>query len=110
MPNTSWILKKQNNPRVRIMALFSYMAILCLVPLIFNKDKDEFIDFHVRQGLVLWIWGVISMFGLYIPIIGHFFFVSSNLIIAVFAVVGVVSVVLNRTWSIPIIGVVARKL
>jgi fumarate reductase subunit D len=109
MPNTSWILKRTNNPRIRILALFSYLGILCLVPLMFNKD-DEFVDFHARQGLVLWIWGVVSMFGLYIPLIGHFFFVSSVLVISMFAVIGVISIVLNRVWSLPIIGMLARKL
>jgi fumarate reductase subunit D len=110
MPNTSWILKRTKNPRVRIIALLSYIGILCLVPLIFNKDDDEFIDFHARQGLVLWIWGVISMFGLYIPLIGHFFFVFSVLVISIFAIIGMISVVLNRAWSLPIIGMVSRKL
>ncbi len=91
------------------MALFSYMSVLCLVPLILNKN-DEFVDFHSRQGLVLWIWGIISVFSLKIPGIGGFFFSFSVAFILALSLVGIVSVLFYRAWKIPVISGLAKRL
>jgi len=109
MPNTSWMLKSSHSTKSRVLSLFSYLGVLCLVPLIFNKD-DEYVNFHARQGLVLWIWGVLAIFSLHIPVVGAFFFSFSVLVIAIFAVIGVVSVLLTRAWRLPVVGMVASKL
>jgi fumarate reductase subunit D len=107
MAHTSWTLKRKNDPRIRIMAFCSYMTILCLVPLMFNRDHDEYVNFHARQGLVLWIWGVIAIFSLYIPVVGSFFFSFSVLVISGFALAGAVSVILGRAWKLPVVSMVA---
>ncbi|MBF0454584.1 MAG: hypothetical protein HQL72_07170 [Magnetococcales bacterium] len=109
MPIYSRLLKRKNDLRSRFMALFSYLSVLCLIPLIFNKD-DEYVDFHARQGVVLWIWGVIAIFGLKIPVIGGFFFSLSFVLIALFSLIGIISVLTYRAWKIPIIGMFSRKL
>lgn len=109
MPTTSWMLKRGRTPRSRVMALFSYLGVLCLVPLIFNRD-DEYVHFHARQGLVLWIWGVLAIFSLHIPVIGAFFFSFSVLVIALLALAGIASVLLTRAWRLPVVGMVASKL
>ncbi|MBT4495794.1 hypothetical protein HOC73_03530, partial [bacterium] len=53
----------------RVIASFSYVWILCLVPL-FLKRKSKFAQFHAKQGLLLF---VIELFGwliFWIPLIG----------------------------------------
>ncbi|MBF0371022.1 MAG: hypothetical protein HQL52_16355 [Magnetococcales bacterium] len=102
-------LQKRKTARSRLMALFSYMGILCLVPLMVNQD-DEFVFFHARQGLVLWIWGVIAILALHVPVIGPFFFSFSVLMIAVFSLAGLVSVALTRAWRLPVISLLAEKM
>ncbi|MBF0448893.1 MAG: hypothetical protein HQL67_11885 [Magnetococcales bacterium] len=109
MPKTSWMLKSSHNAKSRLLALFSYLGVLCLVPLVFNKN-DEYVHFHARQGLILWIWGVLSIFSLHIPVIGGFFFSFSVLVIALFALIGIVSVLMTRAWQLPVVGNLARKL
>ncbi|MBF0357290.1 MAG: hypothetical protein HQL70_01710 [Magnetococcales bacterium] len=109
LPNTSWMLKSSHSTRSRVLSLLSYLGVLCLVPLIFNKD-DEYVHFHARQGLVLWIWGVLAIFSLHIPVVGAFFFSFSVLAIALFAVIGIISVLLTRAWRLPVVGMVAGKL
>lgn len=94
--------------RARMMGLFSYLGVLCLIPLIFNRD-DPFVHFHARQGLVLWIWMVLAIFSLHIPVLGAFFFSSSVFFITVLTLFGVVSVLLSRMWRIPVIGTLAGK-
>ena len=93
---------------IRWMALFSYMGVLCLVPLVFNRD-DDYVDFHARQGLVMWIWGVLAIFSLHIPVIGPFFFSSSVFFVTVMSLAGIVSVLLGKRWKLPIVSLFANK-
>lgn len=100
---------KPRHTQSRLMATFSYLGVLCLVPLIFSRD-DPYVHFHARQGLVLWVWGVLAIFSLHVPILGPFFFSSSVFFITVAALIGLLSVLLARSWSLPIIGSFSMKL
>ena len=44
----------------KVLACLSYLGILILIPLIAAKD-DEFVQFHVRQGAKLTIFGIIIL-------------------------------------------------
>ncbi|MBF0194412.1 MAG: hypothetical protein HQL71_07615 [Magnetococcales bacterium] len=105
----SEIFTSHTTPKNRVLALFSYLNILCLIPLIVNKD-DKYVYFHTRQGVILWIWGVIAVFSLHIPVVGDIFFRSSIFLIALLSLFGIVSVFLNRAWRIPLISYLARTL
>ncbi len=94
--------------RNKLMAGLSYLGVLCFVPLMFGRG-DPFTHFHSRQGLVLWIWGVIALFIFPLPF-GRFFFSFSSTVILVFSLVGLVSVALDRTWRLPVVGDLAEKL
>ena len=94
--------------RTKLMAGLSYLGVLCFVPLLFGKG-DEFTHFHSRQGLVLWIWGVVALFLFPLPF-GRVFFSVSSTAILVFSVIGLVSVVLGRTWRLPLVNELASKL
>ncbi len=86
-----------------VMAALSYLGILCFVPLMRNKD-DEYVQFHAKQGLVLWMWAVVSMFILEVPVIGKWFFGFSSMAIVLLSVAGLVSVAFRRAWKLPLIG------
>ncbi|MEO5366623.1 MAG: hypothetical protein H7831_09775 [Magnetococcus sp. WYHC-3] len=96
-------ITRKHGPRTQLMALFSYMNVLCLVPMLFNRG-DEYVMFHARQGVVLWIWAVVAMLGLHIPVIGGFLFSLSAVLIAMLSLVGLVSVALGRAWRIPVVA------
>ncbi|MBF0306800.1 MAG: hypothetical protein HQL38_12470 [Alphaproteobacteria bacterium] len=95
--------------RSMLMAGMSYLGILCFVPLMMNKD-DEFVHFHAKQGLVLWMWSVLAMFALHLPGIGKFLFGLSSMAVVVLALVGLVSVGFRRNWKLPIISSIAPLL
>ncbi|HJP54324.1 MAG TPA: hypothetical protein QF556_06460, partial [Rhodospirillales bacterium] len=59
--------------RSSILGAMSYLGILCFVPLMMNDD-DEFIYFHAKQGLVIWIWSVLAVFAFPFPGIGKWLF------------------------------------
>ncbi len=94
--------------REKLMAGLSYLGVLCFVPLMFGRG-DPFTHFHSRQGLVLWIWGVVALFLFPLPL-GRVFFSFSSTAILVFSVVGLVSVALGRTWRLPLVYELAKKL
>ncbi|MBF0373262.1 MAG: hypothetical protein HQL39_07555 [Alphaproteobacteria bacterium] len=95
--------------RSMLMAGMSYLGILCFVPLMMNKD-DEFVHFHAKQGLVLWMWSVLAMFALHLPGIGKFLFGLSSMAVVVLALIGLVSVGFRRNWKLPIISSIAPLL
>ncbi|HEB73389.1 MAG TPA: hypothetical protein ENI77_12330 [Nitrospirae bacterium] len=97
------IIESEGGFKPRFLSFVSYLGILCLVPLILNRD-DEYVAFHARQGLVLWIWGVLAIFGLYVPVLGPMFFSVSALLIILFSIIGLLSVSLTKAWKIPVIG------
>ena len=102
-------VESEGGLRARVMAAFSYLGILCFVPLLLDRD-DEFVQFHARQGLVLWMWGVLAIFALSLPGIGKWFFSFSGLSIMAFSALGLVAAALRRAWKLPLIHVVAERL
>jgi len=56
-----------------LMVVLAYFGILCLIPFFAEKD-DEFVQFHARQGLTLFIVEIVLWFILliltFIPVLG----------------------------------------
>ncbi len=99
----------QGGLQSRLMAVISYLGILCFVPLLRNVD-DEFVHFHAKQGLVIWMWGVVAIFSLYLPGIGKWMFSMSAMAVVAFSVIGIVSAVLNRAWKLPFVHPISNHL
>jgi fumarate reductase subunit D len=86
----------------RFMAILSYLGILCIVPLLFNR-RDEYVYFHARQGLVIWMFVVIAIFVFFVPGIGKETFSLFIILEVVYSLGGILSVILNRAWKLPIV-------
>ncbi len=118
------IVQKENpGSQVNIMAIQSYLGPLCLVPLL-TGEKDEFVKFHVRQGMVLFIaevaiwlifyfvlsattvgwstWGFYSMLSMLQSLL--------YLGIGILSVVGIVNVVNGQQKELPVVGKFAEKI
>lgn len=93
----------------KILAAMSYFGVLCLVPLVLNRD-DPYVRFHARQGVVLWMWEVLAIYTLLLPGVGKLFFRFSSVTCLLLSVVGVVAVLLGRAWKFPVVGNWAEKL
>jgi uncharacterized membrane protein len=88
------------------MATMGYLGILCFVPLLRCKD-DEYVLFHARQGFVLWMWAVLAMFSLPIPLAGEIFFSVSMMAIVIYTAAGLCSVLFRRAWRLPLVATLA---
>ena len=86
----------------KALAVISYFWLISLIVLLVKKD-NEFVLFHARQGLVLAI--LATIFSL-IPIIGWLL----NIVVIIFAVVGIVKALAGETWKMPLLGDFAQKI
>jgi uncharacterized membrane protein len=91
-----------------LTAIFSYLSILVLIPLLAVKKRDEDIRFHLSQGLTLFIFELIVCVCLMIlssvPLLGWFFSAISTLVTILFLVVSIIAIVKalsGEKWKIP---------
>ena len=91
-----------------ILAIISYIGILCLVPILM-KEKDEFVKFHAKQGLVLFIAEVATLLISWIPILGWFIGFILWIIWVVLSLVGIINAVGGKQVPLPVIGKFAKK-
>lgn len=85
----------------RYTAALSYVWIICLYGLLFKK-KSAFIQFHAKQGVILFIIEILS------PI---FLFFSPIVLIlcVILSIIGVRAALAGKYWSLPFIGDWVKK-
>ena len=98
------------------MALLAYIGPLCLVPLL-TKEKDEFVKFHARQGMVLLlieavVWAIWNFFigsvvwnwswGLYTTLVNVQKFIWLG--VGALSVIGIINVVNGEQKELPLVG------
>ena len=93
----------------KLIAILSYIGVLCLIPLLTKKD-DEFVFFHAKQGVVLFIAEVITAFVAAIPILGWIIATIAGLIWFVLSIIGIVNVLGDKKKELPILGKCAVKI
>lgn len=81
-----------------ILAALSYLWLLVLIPFLFAR-KNEYVQFHARQGIVLLILELI--FG-WFPLFTALFIVVSC--------VGVMKALQGDRWKIPVVSTILEKL
>ncbi len=90
-------------------AILSYLWILCLIPLLMKKD-DEFVLFHAKQGLMLFIVEVaIGIIGI-IPFLGWLIVMLGTLACGILSIMGIIQVLMGNMWKMPVIGDWAEKI
>jgi len=89
------------------IAWLSYLGILWLVPLLTMKD-NAFAKFHVKQGIVLTIYGLaVGIVGGAIPFLGWFIIAPvGSIIVLVLAIMGIINSLSGKYWKCPL-GVAA---
>jgi len=92
----------------RIAAAISYLGVFCLAPIIF-KAKNEYIRFHARQGLVLFICEIIFVLIWIIPFIGWLIGFIGWVACFIFSLLGLIRSLSGKKWEIPIIKNFASK-
>lgn len=89
------------NSDSNLMGALSYVWILSVVMLIVKKD-DEFVKFHAKQGLVLFIASFIGV----VPVIGW----AIWLVVVVLCIIGFIKALSGEKYKVPIVGDIAEKI
>lgn len=97
--------------KAKSTAWLAYVGILWLIPLLTMKD-NTFAKFHVKQGIVLSIYGVaIGILGGAIPFLGWFIIAPlGSILLLVLAIIGIVNAAGGKWWKCPLwVSTLAEK-
>lgn len=86
----------------RFLAAISYLGVLCLAPIIL-KVKNDYVRFHARQGLLLFIAEIVFILIWVIPFIGLVFGLIGWIICIVLSLIGLVNGIAGREWKVPVL-------
>ncbi len=94
---------KKDGDNEKVLAALSYIGIFFVVPLFVPGKKSPFMQFHVRQGIVLF---VIEALLAAIPVIGW----MAILVPVVASLYGAMQALAGRQWELPYIGKYAKRI
>ncbi len=92
-----------------MMAVFSYLWVLIIIPFLTDSKSDPFVKFHLKQGLTLVIFEVVGMFIGVIPFVGWLVAWVMWIASFVFAVIGIMNVMNGQEKELPVIGQYAKN-
>ena len=94
----------------RVLAAIGYIWVLFIVPLLVKRD-NEFVQFHAKQGLVLFVFEVVVIILGWLPVLGWFVIMPIGTIAAIaLAVMGIVNTMQGRLWEMPFLAKYAQKI
>lgn len=91
------------------MTVLSYIGILCLIPLLANKES-KFAQAHAKQGLALFLVAVLAGVVTAIPVIGWIVGSLSMVLVVVLEIVNIVKVLQGQFWQMPVLYDLSKKL
>ncbi|MFZ6036471.1 MAG: DUF4870 domain-containing protein [Patescibacteria group bacterium] len=89
------------NSDSNLMAALSYVWVLSIVMLIVKKD-DEFVKFHAKQGVILFLFSWVGI----IPVIGWIIW----MVVAVLEIIGFIKALSGERYKVPVVGDLAEKI
>ena len=101
--------EKKTEGGVNSLAVISYIGPLCLIPYL-SKEKDDFVSFHAKQGLVLFIFEVITWAVVWIFPFLWFLMNLISLVWLVLSIIGIMNVINKQKKQLPVIGSLAGKI
>jgi uncharacterized membrane protein len=92
-----------------IMAIFSYLWLLIVIPLLTDSKNDPFVKFHLKQGLALIVFEVCGWIVGMFPVIGWLVGALVWLMSLVFTIIGIINVLNGQEKELPVIGQYAKN-
>jgi len=93
----------------KVMLVLAYLGLLALIPLLTVNDS-EFVKWHAKNGLVLWIVGVVLVLVLqFIWYLGQFLGCLLMLALVLVSIVGISKALKGERWRIPLVSDIAAK-
>ena len=108
-PNNNSEEKTATGSEANPIALLCYLGILVVIPLLTESKKEEFVKFHIKQGLALLVFAAIGTFIAVIPILGWIIGFLIGLTSLILAIIGIVNVLQGKKKELPLIGGYGEK-
>jgi len=86
-----------------------YLFGLCIIPLVLKKDNN-FVLFHAKQGLIIFVGEVAIIIISVIPNIGTLIFRLGFLIFGIASLFGMIQALEGKSTKIPVISDFAEKI
>lgn len=113
MEETTQVVQEVEQKRVkfglRLWTVLAYVWVFAFVPY-FLKRKNEFVQFHAKQGVVIFITELILILVSTIPIIGQLVGMVGFLFCTFLSIKGIIMGLAGKKWRMPILGRYASKL
>ncbi len=92
-----------------ILSAASYLGILCFLPFII-RSKNEYVRFHAKQGLSLFILEVIFTLIWIIPFVGWIIGALGWIICILVSIFGFINAFFKEKWQIPGLKVIVNTI
>lgn len=94
----------------KLLSAISYIFIFFLIPLL-GKRSSEYVQFHAKQGMMLFFsWFALLFLGM-IPIIGWLVVIPfGTLALIILSVIGFINALSGQMRPVPFIGKYARRM
>jgi len=89
----------------KVLAALSYLWILVFIPLFLKKDS-KFAQEHAKQGLVMFIIGLVGMFIFWIPLIGWLLW----LVLVILNLIAIIKCLMGEFWEVPVLGALRKNI
>ena len=100
--------KQKKSSGENMIAILSYLGIFIIIPLLVAKE-DDFVKYHIKQGLVLLIATFAIFVIAWIPVLGWLLGFFAWIGCFVLVIIGIINVVKGKKKELPLIGQFADK-
>ena len=87
----------------KLISVIAYLGVLVMIPL-FIARESRFARFHTNQGLVLFLFGLISYAAGLVPYIGWIIGAAVSIFKLLLVIVGVLNAIKGEAKELPVIG------
>jgi len=94
--------EKKDSSSVNMIAILSYLGILLIIPLMTSRN-DDFVKYHVKQGIVLLVTAVAISLIAWFPIIGWIAGFFAWIGCVILAIIGIINVVQGKKNNFPLL-------
>ncbi len=101
--NTTADFSPEDIAKNKLMAVVAYLGVLVMIPLFIAKDSP-FARYHTNQGLILFVFSLLSYVVGLIPYVGWIVGAVISIFTLLLIVVGVLNAVKGEAKELPLIG------